>query len=69
MAVKTDLAMAALPDSFVRQSLETGELVEVLPDAPITPMPLWILWPERSFEAPRLRHFIDHLMAHFKASR
>ena len=62
-AVRSGLAMAALPDMFVRECLDTGEFVEVLRDAKITPTPLWMLWPERAFEAPKLRHYIDHLVA------
>lgn len=65
-AVKSGLAMAALPDSIARPSLETGELVELLREAKILPTPLWILWPDRAFEAPKLRRYIDHLVAHLK---
>ena len=62
-AVRSGLAMAALPASLVQESLERGEFVDVLADATIIPTPLWILWPERAFEAPKLRRYIDHLVA------
>lgn len=62
-AVRSGLAMAALPASLVQESLSSGEFVEVLADVTIIPTPLWILWPERAFEAPKLRRYIDHLVA------
>lgn len=61
-AVRSGLAMAALPDSVVRDGLDNGEFVELLSDAKIAPTPIWILWPERAFEAPKLRRYIDHLV-------
>ncbi len=62
-AVRSGLAMAALPNSLVQDCLDKGEFVEVLADAKIIPTPLWILWPERAFEVPKLRRYIDHLVA------
>ena len=64
-AVRSGLAMAALPDSLVEENLDCGELVEVLADAKIIPTPLWILWPERAFESIKLRRYIDHLATRF----
>lgn len=61
--VRSGFAMAALPASLVQESLNSGEFVEVLADVTIIPTPLWILWPERAFEAPKLRRYIDHLVA------
>ena len=61
--VRSGLAMAALPASLVQESLDSGEFIEVLADVTIIPTPLWILWPERAFEAPKLRRYIDHLVA------
>ena len=55
--------MAALPAAFVQDGLDAGEFVEILADAKIIPTPLWILWPERAFEAPKLRRYIDYLVA------
>ena len=63
IAVRSGLAMAALPDSLVQTCLESGEFVEVLAGAKTTPTPLWILWPERAFEAPKIRRYVDHLVA------
>ncbi len=60
-AVKAGLAIAALPTFLVREHLADGELVTLLDDAAIPPSPVWIVWPDRPFEAARLRCFIDHL--------
>ena len=62
-AVRSGLAMAALPAAFVQDELDAGAFVEILADAKIIPVPLWILWPERAFEAPKLRRYIDYLVA------
>ena len=66
-AVRSGLAMAALPAAFVQEGLDNGEFVEILADAEITPTPLWILWPERAFEATKLRRYIDYL-EHFSTA-
>ena len=62
-AVRSGLAMAALPASLVQEGIDTGEFIGILADAKIIPVPLWILWPERAFEAPKLRRYIDYLVA------
>ncbi|MFA5677448.1 MAG: LysR substrate-binding domain-containing protein [Pseudomonas sp.] len=41
--------------------LDTGQLVQVLADYPAVPKPVSILYPSRSYLAPKVRVFIDWL--------
>ncbi|WCE03402.1 LysR family transcriptional regulator [Pseudoxanthomonas sp. JBR18] len=49
------------PAMGVRQLLASGELVEILPDAPAEPMPLTLLYPQRRHLPRRVAAFMDWL--------
>jgi DNA-binding transcriptional LysR family regulator len=45
----------------VAQHLESGALVEVLPDTPPLPAAFGCLYPHRKFQDPKVRLFVDHM--------
>ncbi|MCE7028584.1 LysR family transcriptional regulator [Jiella avicenniae] len=49
--------------------LESGRLVEVLPDNRPAPTPLWVLYPQNRQLSPRLRVFIDWVATLFPGGR
>jgi LysR family transcriptional regulator for bpeEF and oprC len=49
----------------VREHLESGALVQVLPESPPTPMPISLVYPQGRMAVPKLRVFADWLCALF----
>jgi len=45
----------------MRPALDSGQLIEILADIPTAPKPVSILFPNRSYLAPRVRVFVDWL--------
>ncbi len=60
-ACRAGLGLIQSPRYGVRHWLESGELVEVLPEMPPPDMPLYIMYPAGHFLAPRVSVFIDWL--------
>ncbi|MCO4745956.1 MAG: substrate binding domain-containing protein, partial [Proteobacteria bacterium] len=63
-AALSGLGVAFLPRFMVRDDLESGELVEVLAGLGPEPMPVCALYPSREQLSPRVRVFLDLLVAH-----
>lgn len=57
------LGLAQLPDYFVRERLDTGELVEVLPGARPAPLPISLVYPGARLVPQRVRAFIEAMDA------
>ena len=53
------LGLIQIPLYDVRQHLDAGELVEVMPDLRAAPMPVHILYPHRRHLSRRLQVFVD----------
>ncbi len=53
------LGMIQIPWADVRDHLERGELVEIMPDLPPPPLPVAALYSRREHLSPRLRAFLD----------
>lgn len=62
-AARLGLGLAQVPDYFVRDLLATGELVELLPNARPTAMPLSIVYPGARLVPQRVRAFIEAMEA------
>ena len=60
-AAKAGLAIAALPLFFIRDSVEKGELIEVLPDWELPQSTLYALYPDRRLLPMKVRAFIDFM--------
>lgn len=65
-AAEAGLGIAMLPSFILRDSLETGRLVEILPDNAPEPIGIYALYPEGRFTQPKLRALIDFLADHFR---
>jgi len=61
------LGLIQVPTYRVQDDLACGTLVEVLPDCPPSPSPVYVLYPQNRQLSPRVRVFIDWLSAEFAA--
>ncbi|MHA7775369.1 LysR family transcriptional regulator [Roseibium sp. M-1] len=52
------------PRFDVAQHLESGRLVEILPDTPPPPTIFGCLYPHRRLQDPKIRHFVDFVIQH-----
>ena len=57
------LGVALLPDQFIARELANGELVAILTDEVGTEGGAWLVFAERRLMLPRVRAFIDHVVA------
>lgn len=62
-AARLGLGLAQLPDYFVRDEIDRGELVEVLPAARPAPLPVSIVYPGARLVPLRVRVLIEELEA------
>lgn len=60
------LGIANAPDFILGDALETGALVEVLPETRRPPLGVYAVYPQGRFPQPKLRAFIDHLVEGLK---
>ena len=56
------------PAELVEKSLRSGELVEVLPDYPVATRPMQFVYAPDKRMTPKMRSFIDFVVAHFGES-
>lgn len=61
------LGVAFLPDFILGDALETGELVEILPESRRAPLGVYAVYPQGRFPQPKLRAFIDYLVEAFRS--
>ncbi|MBH23986.1 MAG: LysR family transcriptional regulator [Myxococcales bacterium] len=61
--------VALLATWLVRDALDAGELVELLPNLTRPPAPICALMPPRRFVHPRVRRFIDFMVDAFAQAR
>lgn len=52
------------PRFDVAQHLDSGRLVEILPDTPPPPTIFGCLYPHRRLQDPKIRHFVDFVISH-----
>ena len=64
-AAKAGYGLIQTSRRVVSQALQSGELVEVLPQLIPPPMPLYIMYPPGRFLAPRVRVLLDWLIELF----
>ncbi|MEO1891181.1 MAG: LysR family transcriptional regulator [Alcanivorax sp.] len=62
-AVYKGLGLAQLPDYYVREGLERGELVSVLDAHACTHTAVWVVYPRHRHLSPKVRQFVDFLVA------
>jgi len=61
------LGLIQVPRYRVQDDLSRGQLVEVLPNHPPAPSPVYVLYPQSRQLSPRVRVFIDWIAAEFAA--
>ncbi len=60
------MGIVLLPTYIIGQHLKSGRLREILPDSIANPgMSLYVTYLPNKYMQPKVRAFIDHLMAHF----
>ncbi|TBW40046.1 LysR family transcriptional regulator [Siculibacillus lacustris] len=67
-AAQLGLGLIQVPRYHVAAALRAGDLVEILPDHPPTPTPASLLYPRSRQLSPRVRVFIDWVIAEFAAA-
>lgn len=65
-ACRRGLGIGLFPLSFIRPSVDRGELVVLLPELAPPPGGLWIVHPSRNLLAPAVRALIDYIKQQFK---
>lgn len=66
--VRLGLGLAQMPLFHIERDLAAGRLVQVLPDEPLQPGPVSVLYPRNRQLAPRVRLFIDWVVQRFSRS-
>lgn len=64
-AAKAGFGLIQASKLAIAQELAQGTLIEVLPEYPPPPMPLYIMYPPGRFLAPRIRALLDWLISLF----
>jgi len=67
-AALAGLGMAAAAEFIVRDDLRSGALVPVLPDYPMRPRELFVMYPQNRHLAPKVRAFVDFAAAIYVGS-
>lgn len=65
-AAEEGLGIAMLPTFILEDAVESGKLVELLPEAKRPPMGVVAVYPQGRFPQPKLRVFIDYLVEALK---
>jgi DNA-binding transcriptional LysR family regulator len=60
------LGLAMLPMFILAEPLRRGDLIQVLPDATLPPLDLWVVYPPAKPVPPKVRAIVDHLAATLK---
>lgn len=63
------LGIAAMPRFLAAEALSQGALTEVLPEALAEGGDFWLVWPSNRHLSPKLRVFVDFLVANFDADQ
>ncbi|MCL6707609.1 LysR substrate-binding domain-containing protein [Pseudomonas sp. R2.Fl] len=61
-AVQSGLGIAQIPRFMIREALKSGELVQVLPEWNVEPIPLYIVYPPNRHLSNKVRVFVDWLV-------
>jgi DNA-binding transcriptional LysR family regulator len=64
-AARLGFGLIQVPRYHVEDDLKRGTLVAVLPDCPLSPTPVSLLYPRHRQLSPRVRVFIDYVMREF----
>ena len=65
-AALTGAGIALLPEYCVRQQLEDGTLVRILPQFKVPPRPILVVRPRSTYLSKKVQLFVDHLAQWFR---
>lgn len=63
---KAGLGVALLPEFYVKEAIQSGELVELLAEFAPEPLPVNLIYPSSRLLSPTLRGLIDFMVGDFK---
>ena len=58
-AARRGLGAAAVSSWIVREDLESGRLVNLLPDWKAPTLPVYVIYPQARQQSPKLRRFVE----------
>jgi DNA-binding transcriptional LysR family regulator len=64
-AVVAGIGVAMMGSFIIADDLKSGRLVPLLSDYAGDPMPLYVVYPHRRHLSPKVRAFVDYLVAEF----
>jgi len=68
-AAVAGFGICQMPSSVVRHHLEAGALVPILEDYSQTSVDVHVVWPRQGHLSPKVRYFVDQLVAHADRGR
>lgn len=68
-AALAGMGIVLLPDILVKDDIENGSLLRVIPEVDCGKIPVIALYPHKRFLEPRVRHFIDMLTENLPANK
>ncbi|WP_163930665.1 LysR family transcriptional regulator [Paraferrimonas sp. SM1919] len=63
---KRGKGISRLPDFIADKGIESGELVQLLPDYPCAVSDIYVVYPDQKFTSKRLRAFIDYMVDNYQ---
>lgn len=66
-AALAGLGICRLPELYVRNYLESGQLVRIFDRYQYDPLPVWLVYPNTRYVPSKVRMFIDYLVANLEA--
>ncbi|MEL6125814.1 MAG: LysR family transcriptional regulator [Pseudomonadota bacterium] len=66
-AAERGLGIALVPTFIIRDKIDAGSLVEILPASAPTDLGVWAVYPAGRFPQPKLRAFVEFMVKYFKA--
>ena len=66
-ACVSGLGICRLPELYVREYLERGELVSIFDEYQSDPLPVWLVYPNTRYVSTKVRLFIDYFTQNIEA--
>lgn len=63
LAARAGLGLQQMPSFLALEPMQNGDLVEVMRDIRLQSFPYWVIYQDRRLVAPRVRAFVDFLVA------
>ncbi len=60
-AIQAGLGIGVLPVGALKKELESGDVIRLFPDTPLSPIHLYAIYPSRQWVSSKLKVFLDFL--------